>query len=56
MPKPADEQILTLAEAERRYLRSALDRHNGDRRSLARHLGISERTLFRKLSTLDRDG
>jgi len=41
--------ILSLAQIERRYLRRIAGEHNGDRRSLARTLGISERTLYRKL-------
>ncbi len=38
-----------LAEVERDYLRWAAAVHRGDRRSLARRLGLSERTLYRKL-------
>jgi two-component system, NtrC family, response regulator HydG len=41
--------IVPLAEAERRYLRWAVSRHKGDRHALAERLGISPRTLFRKL-------
>ncbi len=44
--------IVPLAEAEQRYLRSALARHRGDRRSLAAKLGLSERALYRKLAAL----
>jgi len=43
---------LTLKENERRFLAKALAMHQGDRPSLARRLGVSERTLFRKLGTL----
>jgi DNA-binding NtrC family response regulator len=43
------DEIVTLTEAERRYLRWAAGHHNGDRRSLAKVLGLSERTLYRKL-------
>jgi transcriptional regulator with PAS, ATPase and Fis domain len=46
------ETILPLAEVERRYLRRVLARHPVDRGELARRLGISERTLFRKLKRL----
>ena len=42
-------EIVSLAEAERRYLRWAASRHTGDRHALARRLGVSPRTLFRKL-------
>ncbi|MES9885403.1 MAG: sigma 54-interacting transcriptional regulator [Candidatus Sedimenticola sp. 6PFRAG1] len=41
--------LMTLEEVERRYLEQAVNRFGGDRRALAAELGISERTLFRKL-------
>lgn len=43
-------EIVALDEAERRYVRQALAQLGGDRRELARRLGISERTLYRKLA------
>ncbi len=46
---PASGDIVPLAEAERSYLRWAVSRHKGDRHALARRLGVSPRTLFRKL-------
>lgn len=46
---PALGEIVSLAEAERRYLRWAASRHDGNRHALARLLGISPRSLFRKL-------
>jgi two-component system response regulator HydG len=46
---PVGEEIVPLDEAERRYVRWAAQRFAGDRRTLAGRLGISERTLFRKL-------
>lgn len=39
-----------LETAELRYLQWALAHHNGDRKSLADPLGISECTLYRKLA------
>jgi transcriptional regulator with PAS, ATPase and Fis domain len=45
-----EEGLLSLEEVERRYVREALDRVGGDRKKLARRLGISERTLYRKLA------
>jgi len=45
-------EIVSLEEAERRYLRWALATFPGDRRELARRLGLSERTLYRKISEL----
>ncbi len=47
-----DGRLLPLDEVERRYLRWALARHGQDRRALARALGVSERTLYRKLQGL----
>jgi DNA-binding NtrC family response regulator len=48
----ADEGVLTLDEVEQRYLSRVAARHRGDRRELAALLGVSERTLFRKLQAL----
>jgi len=42
-------QLKSLEEVEREYLRSVLAHHDGDNKSLAKALGISERTLYRKL-------
>ncbi len=42
--------IVPLETAELRYLQWALAHHDGDRKSLADKLGISERTLYRKLA------
>jgi DNA-binding NtrC family response regulator len=39
-----------LRAAERAALEAALDRHGGARRALAAELGISERTMYRKLA------
>ena len=50
---PVPEALLPLEEVERRYLRWARDHHGGDRASLATALGVSERTLYRKLASLD---
>lgn len=43
--------IIPLEQAELNYLQWAVSYHRGDRRSLAKTLGISERTLYRKLQT-----
>jgi len=45
----AEAAIVSLEEAERRYVRQALEQLGGDRKQLASRLGISERTLYRKL-------
>lgn len=42
-------ELLQLEEVERRYLHQSLRQFNGDKKALARALGISERTLYRKL-------
>ncbi len=44
---------MTLEEAEQRYLRWALATFPGERRELARRLGLSERTFYRKIQNLD---
>jgi transcriptional regulator with PAS, ATPase and Fis domain len=46
------EEILPLEEVERRYLVQAVSKFAGDRDTLASKLGISKRTLFRKLQNL----
>jgi transcriptional regulator with PAS, ATPase and Fis domain len=51
--KPGGESIVSLEDAERRYVRQALTQLSGDRKELARRLGISERTLYRKLASED---
>ncbi|MET0083059.1 MAG: sigma 54-interacting transcriptional regulator [Sedimenticola sp.] len=43
------EGLLSLEEVERRYLEQVSAQFGGDRKALADKLGISERTLFRKL-------
>ncbi len=47
------ERLPTLAEAERLLIVEALKRYGGNRRQAARALGISERTLYRKLKEID---
>jgi len=44
------QDIVPLEQAEQSYLQWALAQHGGDRQALADKLGISERTLYRKLS------
>lgn len=47
-----DVEILPLAEIERRYLARVSSEQTGDRSALAAALGISIRTLYRKLGSL----
>ena len=42
--------VVSLEEAEKRYLEWASDAFEGSKRELAERLGVSERTLYRKLS------
>lgn len=46
------DEIVTLEENERRYLLRILAAHPEDRESLANRLGLSKRTLYRKLQNL----
>ena len=52
VPAPTDESEPALRSAERQALLGALGAHRGSRRELAGALGISERTLYRKLQRL----
>jgi DNA-binding NtrC family response regulator len=53
--EPEPEEIPTLEEAERDLITQALKRFDGNRRKTSRALGISERTLYRKLKDIDED-
>ena len=46
------DEVLPLKIIEHTYLQWVAARHPGDKRSLARQLGLSERTLYRKLQGL----
>jgi transcriptional regulator with PAS, ATPase and Fis domain len=46
------EESLSLADKEKEMILKALERHNGKRKYAAQELGISERTLYRKLKEL----
>ena len=48
-PEEIMEESLSLEEKEVELIRKALDKHNGRRRQAASELGISERTLYRKI-------
>jgi DNA-binding NtrC family response regulator len=49
---PLFRQLLPLDELEQHYLRWVVAHHQGDKRTLAEALGVSERTLYRKLEGL----
>ncbi|MFB6248395.1 MAG: sigma-54 interaction domain-containing protein [Salinibacter sp.] len=50
-----DEELPTLEEAEKQLISRALKQFDGNRRKTAQALGISERTLYRKLKDIDED-
>jgi DNA-binding NtrC family response regulator len=45
------EEMMTLGEMERRYVRQVLACHNGNKTHAARTLGIDRRSLYRRLDT-----
>jgi len=47
------EETLSLSETEKELIRKALKKHNNKRKHAARELGISERTLYRKINEYD---
>ncbi len=47
--KADTDEILSLEEMERRLIEKALKKYNGHRKKVAEMLGISERTLYRKI-------
>jgi two-component system, NtrC family, response regulator HydG len=49
------EQVIPLDKLERRYLIWADEHYSGDRKTLAENLGVSERTLYRKLKDAGAD-
>ncbi len=51
-PKEEDES-LSLQEKEKELISKALKKHNGKRKLAAKELGISERTLYRKIKQYD---
>ncbi len=47
------EEVLTLEEQEIKMIRNSLEKHKGKRKLAAKELGISERTLYRKIKQYD---
>lgn len=48
-----EESALSISEVEKDMIAKALERHNGKRKLAAKDLGISERTLYRKIKEYD---
>jgi DNA-binding NtrC family response regulator len=44
------EESLSLADKEKEMIKKAIEKHRGKRKYAARELGISERTLYRKIN------
>jgi len=51
--QPADEEVLSLQDSEKELIRRALEKHRNKRKYAAEELGISERTLYRKIKEYD---
>lgn len=49
------EESLSLADREKEFISKALTKHKGKRKDAAQELGISERTLYRKIKEYDLD-
>ncbi|MFW6257671.1 MAG: helix-turn-helix domain-containing protein, partial [Prolixibacteraceae bacterium] len=50
------EESLSLEEKEIELIKKALEKHKGKRKYAAKELGISERTLYRKIKEYDING
>src|SRR5690606_12021316 len=50
------EEVLSLSDREKSAIEKALQKHKGKRRNAAQELGISERTLYRKIKEYDIKG
>ena len=48
-----EEETLSLQDKELELIKKSLERHNGKRKLAAQELGISERTLYRKIKQYD---
>ncbi len=52
-PEILEEEPISLQEREKKAIKKALDKNHGKRKLAAQELGISERTLYRKLKEYD---
>ncbi len=55
-PEEVVEDSLSLQDKEIELIRKALEKHRGKRKNAAKELGISERTLYRKINEYDIKG
>jgi transcriptional regulator with PAS, ATPase and Fis domain len=51
-----EESALSISEVEKEMIAKALERHQGKRKMAAAELGISERTLYRKIKEYKLEG
>jgi transcriptional regulator with PAS, ATPase and Fis domain len=56
MPEAIVEESLSIEEKEIDLIKKALDKHRGRRKNAAKELGISERTLYRKINEYKLEG
>ena len=49
VPEPKEIRNISMQEMEKELIRSTLEKYYGNRRKSAEALGISERTLYRKI-------
>jgi two-component system response regulator HydG len=54
--RPLGEELLPLAQVERRYIEHVLRAFDGNRTEAARVLGLDRKTLYRKLGRRQRNG
>ena len=50
-----EEETLSIADMEKKMIQKALEKYRGKRKEAAHELGISERTLYRKIKEYDID-
>ena len=48
-----EEESLSISETEKKLIKKALAKHKGKRKYASEDLGISERTLYRKIKEYD---
>ena len=51
----SDQESLNLTDVERQMIEQALDKYKGNRKNAAKELGISDRTLYRKIKQYGMD-
>ena len=52
---PVESTSLSIPTLNKELIKRCLEKHNGNRKLAAKELGISERTLYRKIKQLDNE-